>query len=175
MLQLTEIIHRLQSGDRQAAGEFLFHSLPHLKLLSRRALRAEHNPGYQTQELVNETWVRRYLGWCRTKRVACRDEFYAWISHAMGQVLIDDARRRRSAKRTAPDTYPSPDFDPEFTYRVEMALRRLETRYPQPAKALRLWTSGGYTVTEIGKLMDLPDWRVRRCIKKAQNELRRSL
>ncbi len=173
-MEITEIIHRMQSNGKGAASELLDRCWGEFHGLARKALRREYAKELETTELVNETWLKKWLGWTRRPQVQNRDQFFGWVYQNMMQVLIDQGRKRRSLKRSQPDGMGVEVQSPELSYRYEVALLKLEAKRPAAAVAFRM-QQAGYECHEIAGLMKLPVWKVRLLSREARRILSRSL
>lgn len=147
-----------------------------LKTLARAVLRGRRKPaGPQTTTLVHEVYLRLFgvdaLDWND------RRHFYAVAARAMRFVLVDDARRRLSAKRGAGRTGfelsgdvadPAPDplgHRPEEVVAVHQALDRLARVNPRHVQLVELRYYSGFTLDEAADLLGVSrptvvrDWR----------------
>ncbi len=165
----------MQQGDRAAASELLSYCRPQFARMSRQLLRRESSPVSGPTELIHETWLRKHLAWMDAPLVQNRDQFFAWFHNGMFQVLVDQARKRLSQKRTAPSAAWLSPTDPQLTYHLEIALRALESRKPDAAQAFRLNTIAGYTLEETATEMRCNVSQVRRLLTQAQQFLQRQL
>src|SRR5271165_321299 len=95
---MTALLKRVSSGDKQAEGELLplvyaeLHRIAKLRLYGERI-----NHTLQATELVNEAWVRLTVD-CQIDWKN-RAHFFAIASNRMRRILIDYARRRGAQKR----------------------------------------------------------------------------
>jgi len=172
---LTHLIHRMQSGDRAAASELFEHCKPHFSRMSRQLLQRESFPEYPPTDLIHETWLRKCLRWLDAPLVQNRDQFFAWFHNGMFQVLVDNARKRLSQKRTAPAKQWLSPSDPELTYHLEIALRALESRKPEAGTAFRLCAVAGFTLEEAAIEMNCNVSQVRKLLSQSQHFLQRQL
>jgi len=86
------------NGDEIALTELMPLVYPRLRRLARTYLRREP-PGhsFQSAALVNEAYLR--LVEQRSARWQCRAQFFAVAASLMRRILVDHARRQRTAKR----------------------------------------------------------------------------
>ena len=95
---LTHVLHAAGSGDRQAAAELLPLVYDELRRLARARL-AQQPPGttLQPTALVHEAYLKLVgdadPGW------DSRAHFFGAAAQAMRDILVDQARRKRSLKR----------------------------------------------------------------------------
>ncbi len=94
----TSLLTAVASGNPDAR-KYLFSLLyDELHGLAHNVMRSE-NPGniLQTTALINEA----YISLVKSEEVRChnRTHFFAMAARAMRQILIDEARKRRAAKR----------------------------------------------------------------------------
>jgi RNA polymerase sigma factor (TIGR02999 family) len=97
-MELTELLRRLQSGEREALDAVVPLVYGELRKLAAAHLshkgRAEP---LQTTELVHETFLR--LAGSRHPAYESRAHFYGIASRLMRQILVDAARARTAEKR----------------------------------------------------------------------------
>lgn len=96
----TSLLTAVSSGNADARKHLFSLLYDELHGLARHAMRGE-NPGniLQTTALINEVYIRLV----KSEEVRCRNRthFFAVAARAMRQILISEARKRRSAKRGA--------------------------------------------------------------------------
>ncbi|HSM50039.1 MAG TPA: ECF-type sigma factor, partial [Thermoanaerobaculia bacterium] len=147
-----------------------------LKSLARAVLRGRRRPaGPQTTTLVHEAYLR--LVGSDSDDWNDRRHFYAVAARAMRFVLVDDARRRLSAKRgsgragvTLGDDLEERLGDPlqhraEEVLAVHQALDRLGEVNPRHVRLIELRYFSGFTVDETAEALGVSrptivrDWR----------------
>jgi RNA polymerase sigma factor (TIGR02999 family) len=119
----------------------------------------------QPTEVLNEAAIRilklRDIAWND------RAHFFATAARMMRQILIDQVRKMRSAKRAQqPMTLTQCWFDsPQQSFDLEAlddALKRLEVISEQKARIVELRFYGGLTMAEIAEVLSLPQRTVER-------------
>lgn len=173
---MSKDVTRLLRAGADAESELWPIVYRELKTLARAVLRGRRRPGApQTTTLVHEAYLRLvgsdYGDW------QDRSHFYAVAARAMRFVLVDDARRRLSAKRgagdagvTLADTGPAEPGDPlahraEEVLAVHQALDRLGEVNPRHVKLVELRYFSGFTVDETAEALGVSrptivrDWR----------------
>lgn len=171
----AEVTRLLRAGA--AADAELWPIVYHeLKSLARAVLRGRRRPGApQTTTLVHEAYLR--LVGADAGEWKDRQHFYAVAARAMRFVLVDDARRRLSAKRGAGEAGISLDEDgageavdplrlrAEEVLAVHQALDRLGEVNPRHVKLVELRYFSGFTVDETADALGVSrptvirDWR----------------
>jgi RNA polymerase sigma-70 factor (ECF subfamily) len=160
-----------RQGDDKALERITNVVYRDLKRLAWHYLDHEHN-GHTLQptDLVHEAYLHiasiRELDW------KARGQFIAVMAQMMRRILIDHARRRKSAKRDPaqplamlPAEAGTQIFD---VLQVDQALERLSSRYPRHAQIVQLRFFGGLEMKEIAGVMDISpstaerDWRFAR-------------
>ena len=136
-------------GDLRAAAA---------RLLSREA----PNLTLQPTELVNEAAIRVM----RLERMSWQDRqhFFATAARILRQSMIDAIRRRKSAKRQAPDIFLA-DADDGSQLDIEAldaALTRLETVSPELARIVELRFFVGLGIDEVALLTEQSERTVKR-------------
>ncbi len=150
---VTLLLQGLHRGEEKAKERLL--ELLYADLRRRAARAIQRQPGdhtLQPTELVSEAYMR--LVGERDEPWANRSHFLAVASQAMRQILVDHARKRNSAKRSAGTRVP---FDPllvvyeERAYdlpSLDEALLRLAEFDPEMARAVELRFFGGLSIQE---------------------------
>ena len=97
---ITQLLERANAGDSEAASRVWEATLEELralavKRLSRDAVARELQP----TELVDEVWIRMSGGRGGIDEFMDRGMFFGAAWRVMGQILVDQARRRESIKR----------------------------------------------------------------------------
>jgi len=179
-MQMTELLHRLHAGDRDAMDALIPLVYDELKKLARAHLHRELNAQpVETTALVHETFLK--LAGSRQPSYENRAHFYGIASRLMRQVLVDTARARSAAKRGAaqeirvadlPDWMPQPD---RSVLALNDALDRLEKMDPQKRQIIEMRYFGGMTAEETSTALSLPVHKVRRDLRLAQAWLRREM
>src|SRR4051794_21801973 len=100
MMQITELLQRLQTDDRDAMSDVIPLVYEELKKLARAHLRRESGAvRLETTALVHEAFLK--LADSRHPCYENRGHFYGIASRLMRQVLVDTARSRAAGKRSA--------------------------------------------------------------------------
>jgi len=153
---VTELLRRSEAGDRQARERLLAAVYQELRGLARRILTGDRARYLVSPtELVHGAALKLFA----QQEVAARDRahFLAYSAHVMRQVLIDQVRRERSAKRAAPKVtlysqiaeLPTTDIDIEALHE---ALNKLATVSEEHARLVELRYFSGLTIEEIAAL-----------------------
>src|SRR5262245_34184032 len=89
---------RVDAGDSQAAGRILPLVYDELRKLAAAKM-AHEKPGQtlQATALVHEAWLR--LGADQQPRWENRAQFFSAAAEAMRRIVLDNARRRKAARR----------------------------------------------------------------------------
>ena len=159
--QLTRVIRAINEGDPKAASELLPLVYTELRKLAR-SLMAKTPPGntLQTTALVHEAYLRLVgkedPGWNG------RGHFFAAAAQAMRQILVDQARRKHSAKhgggrRRAEAGDWELAIEPPATdiLALDEALARLEREEPRQARIVMLRYFAGLSEKETAAVLDL--------------------
>lgn len=147
---ITEMIQRLQRGDR-AAGDSLFTlCAARLRAMSRALMHQERTSGFHPSDLIQEVFAQKVGGGRLRKPVVNRDHFFSLMAAGMRQVLTDRARARNAQKRQVPAA-ESPDLStnphPQFLD-VQVALAKLAQLDPDGRELIRLRYENGMTWEE---------------------------
>jgi RNA polymerase sigma factor (TIGR02999 family) len=102
MSDVTHILAQIESGDPSAAEQLLPLVYDELRKLAAAKL-AQEKPGQtlQATALVHEAYLRLVGVSCSLSPVSfnSRGHFFAAAAEAMRRILVDQARRRKAAKR----------------------------------------------------------------------------
>ena len=119
--------------------------------IAHAVLRGQHGPCLQPTELAHEAAMR--LVGVDSGAIGGRTHFLSLSARMMRQILIDEIRKRRSAKRQPPSfatTWPAGEggelIDLEL---LDTALKKLETFKPDHASLVDRRFFAGLTLEEI--------------------------
>jgi RNA polymerase sigma factor (TIGR02999 family) len=163
MSEVTRILEQIQQGDTQAAEKFLPLVYDELRQLAARKL-AHEKPGQtlQATALVHEAYLR-LVGGEKEQQWDSRKHFFAAAAEAMRRILIDQARRKQSAKRggalqrvpldqgaslVAPEGAPAEDL-----LALDEALRQFEGEDPVKARLVKLRFFAGVSLEDAAEML----------------------
>lgn len=179
-MQITRLLQRLRTGDRDAMHDVMPLVYDELKKLARSHLRRELGAvPLETTALVHEAFLKLAGG--RHPSYENRAHFYGIASRLMRQVLVDTARARTAAKRAAaqevpladvPDLGPKPD---RSLLAIDDALQRLEKTDPLKGQLIEMRFFAGMTAEESSMALSKPVHTVRRELRLAQAWLRKEM
>ena len=141
MSELTHLLGKIQQGDSASSNELLALVYSELRRIARGKM-AHEQPGHTLQPtaLVHEAWLR--LGDARFEN---RAHFFSAAAEAMRRILVESARRKRSARRGGGEipadiadlqvAAPSPDDE---LLAVHEALETFALHDPQKAELVKL-------------------------------------
>jgi RNA polymerase sigma factor (TIGR02999 family) len=172
---LTELIQRVDAGDRGARDELFSAAYAELRKLARSRLRdGGRNTVLETTSLVHESYLR-FLG-AGQLRLEDRRAFFAYAAKVMRSVIIDAVRERQAVRHGGDlvevtlDTQAAnglPTGAAEIM-NVNDALLSLEEISPRLARVVEMRYFGGYTEAEIAEVLDVTVRTVRRDWEKAR-------
>jgi RNA polymerase sigma-70 factor, ECF subfamily len=155
----TDLIETAEAGDESALNELIPLVYDELRVLAHRRLSNERRQdSLQTTALVNEV----YLKLVDDTRVTGRGRayFFAAVSRAMRQILVDRARHRLAIKRGQGAEFVSLDEDQIAvdSYAAELvdlddALKRLAERSPRHARVVELRYFAGLSVEQTADVL----------------------
>src|SRR6202022_1293538 len=98
MREVTRILSALEQGDPHAAEQLLPLVYEDLRKLAAQKM-AQEAPGQTLQPtaLVHEAYLR-LVGVTKAQHWDSRRHFFAAAAEAMGRILVENARRKRSHK-----------------------------------------------------------------------------
>lgn len=159
---VTQILNRLELGEAHASEKLLplvYHELR--RLAAQRLQNERAGQTLQATALVHEVYLRLV----DTAHQQCWDSrrhFFAAAAEAMRRILIENARRKQTAKRGGgwfrKSVEPTDIEAPESTVdllALDEALERLETEEPQAAKLVKLRYFSGLTVPQAAEILDI--------------------
>src|SRR5437762_1332101 len=99
MSDVTQILSQIEQGDPHAAEQLLPLVYNELRKLAAAKL-AQENPGHtlQATALVHDAYIR-LVDVKQAQDWNSRGHFFAAAAEAMRRILVDQARRRKAAKR----------------------------------------------------------------------------
>ena len=178
---LTELIHRAQGGDREAADALYAETYPELRRLARWRLRAcSRQTLLDTGSLVHESFIR--FAQSSDLQFEGRVHFMRWAAQVMRSIIVDFARRRLAARRGGGSTHLGLDVEvavgaPGETeiVGVHQALDQIAAVDPRMTQVVEMRYFGGMTETEIAQALGVTERTVRRDWQKARLLLREAL
>jgi RNA polymerase sigma factor (TIGR02999 family) len=159
---VTQILIAVEQGDPSAAAQLLPLVYDELRRLAAQRL-AQEKPG-QTLEatgLVHEAYLR-LVGGAEDKRWDNRGHFFAAAAEAMRRILVENARRKRSAKHGG--GMVRQDLDkiqlaaPELgedLLALDEALERLAEKDAVKAELVKLRHFAGLTVDQAAQALGI--------------------
>ena len=186
--EVTGLLVAWRSGESDAADRLFEAVYDELRRVASRKLRSERaGHTLDTTALVHEAYFR-LVDQTRTDW-ADRAQFFAIASRVMRRILVDHARRRRSAKRGgarvavtlgAADEHDSAvltvgDERAETLLAVDAALTRLAARESRLAQVVECRFFGGLTDAETAAVLGVTDRTVQRDWVKAKEWLYQEL
>lgn len=180
---VTELLFRLRAGERDAWEELMPLVYDGLRRIAHRHLRREGGPRrLDTTGLVHEAYLRM----ADQTRVQWEDRahFYAAAAGCMRRILINEAHRRKAAKRGGdrrPVTLEGIQLGDRPFERVEelivldRALGELEARDERQARIVECRFFGGLTIDETATALDISPATVKRDWRSARAWLYRRI
>jgi len=179
---ITVLLDRMRSGDGAAVDELIPLVYPELRHMAASYLRTERKEHtLQPTALVHEAYLR-LMGSSALPDFQSRAHFFGVASQVMRQILVDAARRVKSAKRTIPGTrveiieaLDAAELDLDLVTRVDDALEALAKKDKTLAKLVEMRFFGGLTGEESAEVLQMPVREVRKQLRVAQAWLQREL
>jgi len=166
--EITALLVRLASGDKNAESELIPHVYTELKRLAAGYLRRERQ-GHtlQATALVHEAYLK--LAGQQDPNWRNRSHFFAMAAQLMRRILTDYARLHRADKRGAGVVPLNLDdvvvLGPQQCARIDdldEALTRLAAFAPRPAKVVEMRFFGGMTEDEVAEFLQISQRTVKR-------------
>jgi RNA polymerase sigma factor (TIGR02999 family) len=181
---VTQLLAAARAGDGTASNRLFELVYDDLRHIAGRHLRGAGQASPSTTSVVHEAFLR----FARRDQLPFDDRvhFFAVVSTAMRQIVIDLARRRLATKRGAglvddgfdPAAFavPATEAPAEELLSVHEALQTLEAREPRLARTVEWHFFGGLTFPEIAEATGVSertvqrDWRTARALLHAHLE-----
>lgn len=179
--QVTQLLGRWRSGDREALDALVPLVYDELKRIAQRYLRNErHGHTLQSTALVHEAYVR--LTNQELPQWQNRAHFFAVASQLMRQILVDHARAHRADKRgggacklTMEEAEQSPQKIDVDVIALDDALKTLTELDSQQGKVVELKFFGGLSIEETAEVLGVSASTVKRDWITARAWLHREL
>jgi RNA polymerase sigma-70 factor (ECF subfamily) len=181
---ITEWLSRWRAGQHDALERIVPVIYEELRRVARRQLRHEATPSAPSATtLVHETYLR--LLQQRQLQAEDREAFLAVAAHTMRRILVDQARRRRRAKRGG-DQAPVPldaenepallnDTEADQVLDLDKVLQRLAALDERAARVVEYRIFAGLTLEETGLALNTSTKTVQRTWTTARAWLRKEL
>ncbi len=179
--QVTELLARWRSGERQALDMLMPIVYDELRKLARHYVERER-PGHtlQTTALVHEAYVR--LVGQSPPEWKCRAHFYGVAARLMRQILVDHARANQAEKRgggmpkitLAADVAGSYGNDIDVLA-LDKALHNLAQLNPQQGQIVELRFFSGLTIEDTSEVLGISPASVKRSWTAARAWLYREI
>jgi RNA polymerase sigma factor (TIGR02999 family) len=181
MSDVTGILSAIEQGDPSAAEQLLPLVYDELRRLAAQKL-AQEKPGQtlQATALVHEAYLR-LVDVERAQHWNSRGHFFAAAAEAMRRILVEQARRKASAKAGGQlrrvelseiePALPGPEVD---ILALSDALAQLETKDPRAAAVVKLRFFAGLTTPEAATALGVSlataenDWAYAKCHLRLQ-------
>ena len=178
---LTQLIHRAQQGDPEAADALYTATYARLCRLARARLRARGRQTLlDTGSLVHESYIR--FAEAAHLRLEGRVHFLRWAAQVMRSVIVDFARRRAASRRGGDAARVTCDAElaaaaagEEEILGVHLALDRIAAVDPRMTLVVEMRYFGGMSEPEIAEALGITERTVRRDWQKARLLLREAL
>ncbi|MCX6612139.1 MAG: ECF-type sigma factor [Acidobacteria bacterium] len=182
---LTCLLNSWRDGDREALGRLMDIVYDELRAIAHRQIAREAgDQTVQATALVHEAYLK--LADQRQVRFENRSHFFAVAAKIIRRILIDRARLRLTAKRDANlnvsiDAFPQIQsahlipIDSATLLDLDLALDKLELRFPEIAKLVELRFFAGLTIEETAEILNLSASTVKRDWITAKALLARSM
>ena len=157
---VTALLAKWRAGDHQALEALVPLVYNELRRLAHRYLRHER-PGHtlQSTALVHEAYLRLLRQ--GTHEFENRAHFFAISAQLMRQILVEQARRRKAAKRyggytvTVDDNFNEQKADNLDLLALDDALKELAKLDPRQSRIVELRFFGGLSVEETAHVLGI--------------------
>lgn len=167
-LQVTELLRQWSEGDEKALDELMPVIYAELHHLAHKYIRREE-PGHilQTSALINEAYLRLV----ERPRIAWenRNHFFGIAARLMRQILVDEARKRKSDKRGGDairipldDVVNVVEQQAANVVALDDALTKLQTIDSRQSEIVELRFFGGLSIEETADVLKVSPGTVMR-------------
>lgn len=180
MSEVTQMLEAMQRGDPKAADnlmDLVYEELHRIASFRMSGEREDHT--LQPTALVHEAWLRLQQG---NFRFQSRAHFFSVAAEAMRRILIEAARRRRSAKRGG--GVPKAELEEveliqeersEEMMAIDEALDLLAAKDSTAAELVKLRYFVGMSMEEAAEVLGIPLRTAERLWTYAKAWLRRRI
>ncbi|QDU56107.1 ECF-type sigma factor [Aeoliella mucimassa] len=183
MSDVTQILYKIEQGDQQAAAELLPLVYAELRQLATRRM-SQEAAGHTLQPtaLVHEAYLR-LVGTTDTPQWDSRGHFFAAAAIAMRRILIENARRKSTAKRGGERIRCELDdemaevaaTDHSTLLALDEALTKLAREDADLARLVELRFFAGLTIEEAAEILGISSRTAKRNWSYGRAWLRREL
>jgi len=180
LAEVTELLLSWNSGDEAVRSDLIDAIYSELNVIAARQLARERGQlELQPNVLVHEAYIKMV----DMNRVAWqnRAHFLAIAATIMREILIDEARKRKAAKRdggirvTLTGALPAHVDPATDALMLHDALERLADSDPDRARLVELRYFGGLTIEETAEVMNISPATVKRSWDVARGWLYRAI
>ena len=161
MSDVTRILSRIESGDRQASEQLLPLVYQELrKLAGARMARERPDHTLQATALVHEAYAR-LVGSTQRLHWDSRRHFFTAASEAMRRILVERARKKNRRMEIQGPRVPLEDltsavsFPEDRLLMLDDALAKLESQNSEAASVVQLRFFAGLTVEQAAKTLGI--------------------
>ncbi len=184
--EVTRILRAIESGNRMASSELLPLVYDELKRIATAKMRSEKSDQtLQPTALVHEAFLR-LVGEEDWKQWDGKGHFFAAASEAMRRILIEQARRKKTAKRGGSqqrvemeDAFLVSDDKVDELLDLEAALQRLAQLDPGLVRLVELRYFTGLSIEQTADVLGVSERTIKRNWAYArawlQDEIRNNL
>jgi RNA polymerase sigma factor (TIGR02999 family) len=160
MNHVTQILSAIEQGDTRAAEQLLPLVYEELRRLAAKRL-ADESPGQTLQPtaLVHEAYVR-LVDVEEVRHWNSRGHFFAAAAEAMRRILVENARRKRAAKRAGDRAKVELDHIEiavsdvsDDLLELDLALTQLSVADPKAADLVKLRYFAGLTIKQAAEVL----------------------
>jgi RNA polymerase sigma-70 factor (ECF subfamily) len=178
-LDITGMLAAWNRGDEKALADVMPLVYGDLRLIARNHLRRFQEQSVQSGTLAHEA----YLKLVQTRGIHCnnRAHFLALCSQMIRRILVDHARKHRSAKRGGSLQAPLDEAVLGSKVRgveveaLDEALNELQKIDPRKSRVVELRFFGGLSVEETAAVLEISEETVKRDWRAAKAWLFREL
>lgn len=160
---VTSLLHRITTGDDEALSSLWEQLQGELREIASRILDREGDAvTVQPTQLINESFIRLH-GQESSRKWEHRGHFFGSVTRAMGQTLIDRARKRSAVKRGGGKRPISIEsiHEPAYidasveTESIVEAMLKLDSELPRVSDVVWLKIVGNMSLEQIASALDI--------------------
>jgi RNA polymerase sigma factor (TIGR02999 family) len=166
--EVTQILEAIRRGEQRAADELLPLVYTELRRLAAHKMASE-DPGQTLQPtaLVHDAWLRLTGG--DKRKWNDRTHFFAAAAEAMRRILVDNARRKRTARHGGgqqrvemPEIASAVRETDDKVLAVNEALEKFAVLDPQKAELVKLRYFVGMTLEQAAEALGISERTAKR-------------
>ncbi|MET1257125.1 ECF-type sigma factor [Aliikangiella maris] len=182
MMNLTQLIHKWQSGDKFSEEKLFSVTYEQFRRIAKESIQKQKSLGVQpknieeiihsTTSLVHDAYIK--ISSAQTVDLKNSREFYMLVATTMRHILVDFFRKQNSKKRDVDAVDNKEIKNIPYSHELEdyltldKAIENLLDSFPRPAEILQLKYFFGFQNKEIADVLNISESTVDKDLKFAR-------